>query len=177
MAMKKSTAARNFPVYLEVHVGGTSKQKLQQELDANGYIGDCARTMMSRPGFATATTSRVIKVVRVQLRELGFTDWVLWSDIIKGAGEVGGARLPAEAGPRIWLELSDQQPGDHFWILMDPIADAGGDPYVFYAVCNDDGERRLLGRHLPPGRRFYPHHGILFAVRDQGAAVFRNHRK
>jgi hypothetical protein len=37
---------------------------------------------------------------------------------------------------------------------------------VFYLVCHDDGERRLLGRYVSPGRRFFPHREIVFGVRS-----------
>jgi hypothetical protein len=61
--------------------------------------------------------------------------------------------------------LPEQQPGDHFWILMDPILGSDGEPYVFYLACHDDGERRLLGRYVSPARRFFPHREIVFALR------------
>jgi hypothetical protein len=161
------TGARPFPVYLEIEVGGGSKRQLVQALDAEGcYIGPCAREMISRPGFTMAPGSRTIKLARAQLRTLGFTDWVAWGDILKAAAGVGGEKLPPEVAARLWPKLPDQQPGDHFWILMDPIKGRDGEPYVFYLVCHDDGERRLLGRYVNPGRRFFPHREIVFGLRE-----------
>jgi len=159
--------ARIFPVYLELEVGGGSKRRLVQALHKGGcYIGHCAREMISRASFTTAASSRTIKLARTQLRTLGFTDWVAWSDILKAAAKVGGEKLPAEAAAHLWLELPEQQPGDHFWILMDPIIGRDGAPYVFYLVCHDDGERRLLGRYVSPDRRFFPHREIVFGLRE-----------
>jgi hypothetical protein len=155
-----------FPVYLALEVGGGSKRALVQALDKDGcYIGPCAREMIARSSFTTAETPHTIKLARAQLHTLGFTDWAAWSDILKAAAKVGAEKLPAEVAARLWLELPDYQPGDHFWILMDPITGQDGEPYVFYLVCHDDGERRLLGRYVSPGRRFFPHREIVFGLR------------
>src|SRR6516225_10582736 len=126
-------ATRRFPVYREIALGRGSKRQLVQELDeGDGYIGPCAREMIGRPGFAMAGSPHAVKLARAQLRTLGFTDWVSWGDILKAAAGVGGEKLPPEAAARLWLQLPDQQPGDHFWILMDPIKGRDGEPYVFY---------------------------------------------
>ena len=73
-------------------------------------------------------------------------------------------RPQAEVAARLWLKLPDQQPGDHFWILMDPITGQDGEPYVFYLASHDDGERRLLGRYVSSSRRFFPHREIVFGL-------------
>jgi hypothetical protein len=159
--------ARALPVYLELEIGGGSKRQLLQTLDKNGcYVGRCAHEMIAHPAFTIAPSPRRIRLARAQLRTFGFTDWVSWADILKAVTRIGGEKLPAEAGARLWLKLSDRQPGDHFWTLMDPIPDDSGDPYAFYLVCHDDGELRLLGRYVSPGRRFLPHREIVFALRD-----------
>lgn len=155
------------PSYLDLEIGGGSKRQLLQALERNGtYVGRCAQDMIANPAFTIAANSRTIRLARAQLHTFGFADWVAWGDILKAVSRVGGERLPAEAGARLWLELPDRQPGDHFWILMDPIHDHVGDPYAFYLVCHDDGERRLLGRYISPGRRFYPHREIVFGLRE-----------
>jgi len=102
----------------------------------------------------------------VQLSTLGITDWVTWSDVLKAAAKIEAEKLPAEAAARLALELPGQQPGDHFWILMDPIFAGDGEPYVFYLASHDDGERRLLGRYVSSIRRFYPHREIVFGLRE-----------
>jgi hypothetical protein len=155
----------NFPVYIALELGGGSKRALVQALDKGGcYIGHCAQEMIARASFSALGISRTIKVARTQLRTLGFTDWVAWSEVLKAAAKAGVEKLPAEVAARLWLELPDQQPGDHFWILMDPITGRDGEPYVFYLVCHDDGERRLLGRYVSSNRRFFPHREIAFGL-------------
>jgi hypothetical protein len=162
-----SAGTSSLPIYLELEIGGRSRQQLLKALDAEGcYLGHCAREMVTRPGFTTAPTTRAIKLARVQLRALGFSDWVAWSDILKAAAKIGGEKIPAEAGLQLRLDLPAQQPGDRFWILMDPIEGADGEPYAFYVVCHDDGERRLLGRYVGPDRRFYPHRQVVFGLRE-----------
>jgi hypothetical protein len=169
MARRKTTltgaGSSDFPVYLALEVGGGSKRALVQALDQDGcYVGQCAQEMIARASFAPAEGPGTIKLARVQLRALGFTEWVGWSDVLKAAAKVGAQKLPAEAAARLRLELSDQQPGDHFWILMDPIIGPDGEPYVFYLASHDDGERRLLGRYVSASRRFFPHREIVFGL-------------
>jgi len=173
MARRKPTTtpaaagSRVFPVYLELKMSGGSKRALMQALERDGcFIGHCAREMIARASFASAESPRTVKLARVQLGTLGVTDWVTWSDVLKAAAKIGVERVPAEAAVRLALELPEQQPGDHFWILMDPITGPDGEPYVFYLASHDDGERRLLGRYVSSIRRFFPHREIVFGLRE-----------
>jgi hypothetical protein len=154
-----------FPVYIALELGGGSKRALLQALDREGcYVGQCALAMIEHASFPGAEGPHTIKLARVQLSTLGVTDWVAWSDVLKAAAKAGARKVPAEAAARLALELPDQQPGDHFWILMDPVTGPGGEPYVFYLASHDDGERRLLGRYVSSIRRFYPHREIVFGL-------------
>jgi hypothetical protein len=160
-------AARAFPHYLDLEIGGGSKRQLLQALDKNGcYVGRCAQNMIAHPAFTIAAAASRLRLARAQLHTFGFTDAAAWGDILKAVARVGGEKLPPEAGARLWLKLPDRQPGDHFWILMDPVHGDNGEPYVFYLVCHDDGERRLLGRYVSPDRRFLPHREIVFGLRE-----------
>ncbi len=163
--MPSAAAVRPFPVYLELKVGNGSKRALTQALERDGcYVGRCAREMIARASFSASERPRTLKIARVQLSALGITDWVTWSDVLKAATRAGGEKITPDAATRLRLELPDQQPGDHFWILMDPLIGPDGDPYVFYLACHDDGERRLLGRYVSTIRRFYPHREIVFGL-------------
>lgn len=158
---------RTLPVYLDLEIGGGSKRQLLRTLDKQGcYVGPCAQEMILRPSFTIAERARGVRLARAQLHVLGFTDWATWGDVLKAAAKVGGEKLPPEVAARLWLRLPDRQPGDHFWTLMDPIERSDGEPCVFYLVCHDDGERRLLGRHVSPSRRFFPHREVVFGLRE-----------
>jgi hypothetical protein len=164
-AAASAEAARPFPVYAELKVGGGSKRALVQSLEREGcYVGRCAREMIARASFSATERPRSLKLARAQLSSLGVSDWVTWSDVLKAVVRAGGEKMTAEAAARLRLELPDQQPGDHFWILMDPVVGPDGEPYVFYLASHDDGERRLLGRYVSSIRRFYPHREIVFAL-------------
>jgi hypothetical protein len=159
------TGSSIFPVYIALELGGGSKRALLQALERDGcYVGPSAQEMIEHASFPGAEGPHTIKLARVQLSTLGVTDWVAWSDVLKVAAKVGARKVPAEAAARLALELPDQQPGDHFWILMDPVAGPDGEPYVFYLASHDDGERRLLGRYVSSIRRFYPHREIVFGL-------------
>jgi hypothetical protein len=160
-----SADARPFPVYAEIKVGNGSKRALLQALERDGcYVGRCAREMIARASFSASERPRGLKLARVQLSALGVTDWVTWNDVLKAAGRAGAEKVPPEGAARLRLDLPDQQPGDHFWILMDPLIGPDSEPYVFYLASHDDGERRLLGRYVSSIRRFYPHREIVFAL-------------
>ncbi len=160
-----STSPRIFPLYLELKLGGGSKRALLQSLERDGcYVGPSAQEMIASSSFAAAEGARAVRLARVQLRTFGLTEWVGWSDVLKAAAKAGAEKLSPEAAARLRLELPEQQPGDHFWILMDPIIGPDGEPYVFYLACHDDGERRLLGRYVSPARRFFPHREIVFGL-------------
>jgi hypothetical protein len=160
-----ATGSRTFPLYLALETGGGSKRALLQAIERNGsYIGPCAREMIARASFAGAESPRTIRLARVQLGTLGVADWVTWSDVLKAAHKVGAQKVPPEATARLALALPAQQPGDHFWILMDPMTGPDGEPYVFYLASHDDGERRLLGRYVSSIRRFYPHREIVLGL-------------
>jgi len=159
------TGSHRFPVYIALELGGGSKRALLQALERDGcYVGHCAQAMIEHASFPTAEGPHTIRLARVQLSTLGVDGWVAWSDVLKAAAKVGARKVPAEAAARLALELPDQQPGDHFWILMDPITGPDGEPYVFYLASHDDGERRLLGRYVSSIRRFYPHREIVFGL-------------
>jgi hypothetical protein len=171
MPRRKPTPApsspRIFPLYRELKFTGGSKRALVQALERDGcYVGPCAQDMITQSTFAAPEGARALKLARVQLRSFGLTEWVGWNEVLKAAAKAGAEKLPAEAAARLRLELPEQQPGDHFWILMDPIVGSDGEPYVFYLACHDDGERRLLGRYVSPARRFFPHREIVFALRS-----------
>src|ERR1700722_13811911 len=107
------TVARAYPSYLELEIGGGSKRQLLQALDKNGcYVGRCAQNMIAHPAFTIATAPRRLRLARAQLRTFGFTDGAAWGDILKAVAKVGGEKLPAEAGARLWLKIFDRQPGD-----------------------------------------------------------------
>src|SRR5258708_23359398 len=102
MPRKKPTptpaGSRHFPAYCELKVGGGSKRALLQALDRDGcYVGNCAREMIARASFAAAEGPRTINLARAQLRTLGITEWVAWSDVLKAAAKAGAQKLPAEA--------------------------------------------------------------------------------
>src|SRR5579872_5883373 len=118
-ALLAAETARPIPTFLELKVGNGSKRTLIQALERDGcYVGRCAREMIARASFSATERPRNLKLARTQLSALGVNDWVTWNDVLKTVARAGGEKVPAEAAARLRLELPDQQPGDHFWILM-----------------------------------------------------------
>ncbi len=131
-----------FPIYLELEVGGKSKDELLVELEAGGFfISDWAKDIMSKPAWKPGE-KQMVKFGRATLRELGFTKNPTTREIWARILELGHSLCEPADGPAIRLALN-QPLGDYFWLAMEQITGSGGDPDVF-GVCRDvDGESWL----------------------------------
>lgn len=127
----------------QLEIGGKTAQELERELEQKGFkIYDYARDMLRSKDFTTQKNPETIDLVRLKVRDLGFTDYVTTDQLYARAQELGLELCPAEVGPHQRLEDVDQPMEDHYRIAMKQIADRNGDPSVFYL------ERRLDGLWL-----------------------------
>ncbi|HVV38726.1 MAG TPA: hypothetical protein VHD31_00135 [Candidatus Paceibacterota bacterium] len=133
-----------FPVYLEIKVGGKSKDELLAELKSSGCsVSDWAKDIMSKPAWKPGK-KETVKFARVTIRDLGFTKNPTTAQIWARIRELGHSLCEPGDGPAIRLELKDQLRGDYFWTAMKQITDSGGRPSVF-SVGRSDGGRPWLG--------------------------------
>lgn len=135
--------AGEFPVYLEIEVGGKTKDQLLSEMKAAGYeVSDWAKDIMSKPAWKPGK-KQTVKFGRAKISELGFskkpTTREVWARIL----ELGHSLCEPGDGPAIRLALKDQPSGDYFWTAMEQISASDGDPGVFVVERRGDGERWL----------------------------------
>ncbi len=120
---------------------------------------------MGKPEFTTLPTPEQIALVRVKVRDLGFTDpnrLPTTTEVLARAQEFGLG--PAEVGPHLRLTLTDQPNGDVFWIAMKPISDSGGFPRVF-CLRRGGGGRWLDAAYAYPDDQWNLEGEIVFSLR------------
>ena len=165
---KFSTKGPVFTIYLEIEVGGKTKETLLAELQsADSFVSDWAKDIMSKPAFKSGKEGTV-KFGRATISELGFSDpknlpttRQVWTRIV----ELGHSLCQSCDGPAIRKALKDQPKGDYFWTAMEQIADSDGDPSVFYFKRDDDGERWLDAWWVNPDGKWLLGSTVVFRLR------------
>lgn len=154
-----------FPVYLELEVGGKSKDELLAEIkSADMFASDWARDIMQKDAWKL-DEKQVVKFARVKVSELGFTKNPKTSEIWARILELGHSLCESADGPAIRLALKDQPRGDYFWTAMEQIAASVGSPSVFYVKRYDDGKRWLNASWVYAGFEWSLVHEIVFRLR------------
>jgi hypothetical protein len=115
-----------------IEIGGMSEAQLERALTERPFsLSDIARYMMQSLSFSTFAESREIRVTRVTLGDLGFTEFPTIAHIFEQVPKLGLELLPAEASPHARLQDRYQRLGVWYHIAMNPIADRNGDPDAF----------------------------------------------
>jgi hypothetical protein len=143
---KFSAKGSVIPVYLEIEVGGKTKDELLAELQVEGFfVSEWAKDIMSKPAWKPGN-KEMVKFGRAKISDLGFTDpkklpttSEVWARIV----ELGHSLCESGDGPAIRLALKNQPRGDYFRVAMEQITDSDGNPDVFYLKHDDDGKRWL----------------------------------
>ncbi|MFH1608620.1 MAG: hypothetical protein ABH951_01215, partial [Patescibacteria group bacterium] len=103
----------------EVEIGGKTKDELKKEIKEKFTLGSYAESMMDNPDFIVLKNKEKINTVRLKVSDLGFYSGNPTTDeIYKKAEELGLELCPAETGPHLRLELTDQPLGDYFRVAM-----------------------------------------------------------
>ena len=105
----------------------------------NCLIGPRAGSLMDAPSFTTNEEEEEVGLVVVSLSDLGFEKETKYSDICKRAQKLGLDLCPAEVGPQLRLQFTDQLRG-FLLIGMKPIILKSLDePCVFLLGRNSAG--------------------------------------
>ena len=135
---------KDFPTWKTITLGthrtvGDLHTALKQ---GGNEVNGWAKDIMSKPAFTLAEEEHELQLVKVTVKELGFTDRTRFDRICDRAQELGLKLCPAEVGPQMRLQYADQTNPEYLVIAMEAITDSGGGPHVFY-VSRYDGERWL----------------------------------
>ena len=153
-----------FEVWRTLTMGGISKDELITRLSDGFHVSDWAKDIMSKPQFATLSEPTEVHLARVKVKDLGFTEAPTTTELFTRIKEIGDL-CPAEVGPHLRLNLTDQPKGDWFGVAMEPITDSDGDPNIFLLGRNDDGNRCLDATYADPGRQWPLDGEVVFCLR------------
>jgi hypothetical protein len=128
----------------------TASDFRKKVMEAGMKIGDWANDILGKPAFTATESVTEVELVIASVAELGFKDGATRKDIYVRAQELGLDLCPPEVGPQLRLQYTDQPKGEWLVIAMEPIADSGGNLYLFNVERVDD-ERWLLAPYGSPG--------------------------
>ena len=100
-------------------------------------IGEWGNDILRRIAVARSMADVVLYFATVA--DIGFPNGAPWSAIWSKLDELGYAKCPAEVGPQLRLQYLDQPLGEWVWVVMEPIPDSYGYPFVFSVERNEDG--------------------------------------
>ena len=104
----------------------------RKSLKDNGFkVGDWANDILGKPAFTVATEETELDLVVVSVSELGFKKGATREQIYARAKERGLDLCPAEVGPQLRLQYTDQPNGEWLVIAMEPIRDSDGSLGLF----------------------------------------------
>ncbi len=148
------TKSVNFPTFRTIKIGTLPNVKAIRKAitNAGSLISDWADDMMSKKEFTVAKKETEVELVVASVAELGFKDGAKYSAICERAKNFGLNLCPAEVGPQLRLQYTDQPKEKDEWlrIAMEPITDSDGYLSVF-SVDHDGCGLCLRGNLGLPG--------------------------
>lgn len=164
LVLASANGRQEFPVYLELEVGGKSKDELIAEIESAGmFVSDLSKDIMSKPAWKPGE-KETVKFARVSVRDLGFTKNPTTTQIWARIRELGHSLCESGDGPALRRALKGQVKGDICWTAMEQITDSDGDPHVFELECYDDGEQWLPATWASPGDSWDLGYEIVFRL-------------
>ena len=104
---------------------------------AGGRVSNWAADLMNRMTVAKKETK--VELVVASVAELGFKEGATYADICEKAKQLGLGLCPAEVGPQLRLQYTNQPNGEWLTIAMKPITGSDGSLSVFLVVRGDSG--------------------------------------
>lgn len=153
-----------FTVFKTIKLG-THKlvNDLRQSLkDGGNRIGKWGNDILGKITLAESEMEVTLHVATV--KELTGKDWATNREINEAIRSKGYDLCPAEAGPQLRLQYSDQPNGEWIRVAMEPISASDGDLNVFH-VAHDDGECWLNGSDGHPGNEWHGGARFVFVSR------------
>lgn len=152
---------------LDLEIGGKSKRDLEQEMKDQGInIGGYAQSMLDSRDFKTLSKPEQRKLVRLQVKDLGFTNYPTTTELYAKAEQLGLELCQPEVGPQYRLNYKNQPLGEWVYVGMKPIAGSGGRPGVF-DVGHGEGGLWLDYRWTEPDYEWGLGGRIVFSLRKK----------
>ena len=163
-----------------ITIGQMSKAGLIKELEARTklddsnenkiYISDNAKFMYNSSAFEVLKKPEEINLIRLTVKDLGFTKNATTDQIYQRAEELGLELCPPEVGLYLRLNFSkafkrEQPISDYPRVAMKQILDSDGNPHVFDVNRDGDGERWLRSGWAGPAGEWSPASGFVCRFR------------
>ena len=146
----------------ETQIGGQIKNEFVKKMEAqNIKISNYAQDMLNNPDFKTQPNIENLNLVRLTVKDLGFSNYATTEQIYQRADELGLDLCPAEVGPHLRLSYSGI---DWMFIAMKQISGRDGSARVF-SLSHDDADLWLYGFSAHMQRKWYPHDLFVFCSR------------
>jgi hypothetical protein len=121
---EKKAPAPNFKTFrtLKLGTGIPDADGFRKALKEAGFsVGDLANDLLGKPAFTVSSEAKEIELVILSVAELSFKNSATRKDIYARAIECGLALCPAEVGPQLRLQYTNQPKGEWLFIGMEPI--------------------------------------------------------
>ncbi|OGG62220.1 hypothetical protein A3C19_03045 [Candidatus Kaiserbacteria bacterium RIFCSPHIGHO2_02_FULL_54_22] len=125
---------------IELGTGIKNGQAFQRAIKAQGmkvYIS--AKNLLESPDFKVVGEREHAELVEVSVRSFGFKKMTRYDKICERAKELGFELCPAEVGPQLRLQYTDQSLEEYLIVAMNAVNDSDGDPNVFHVTRDYDG--------------------------------------
>lgn len=124
---------------IELGTGIQDGPAFQKAIEGKGMkVSRWAGDMLKSPDFKVADERVDVDLVEVPVSGLGFNKNTRYDAICTRAQEFGLELCPAEVGPQLRLQYTDQPSGEYLQIAMKTISGSGGYPNVFRVSRDDD---------------------------------------
>jgi len=169
---------------ITLYIGGMTAEELEKALDREKIlVTPFARSMLrNEKEFVIPVNKReqerggkraeTLHLVRLRVRDLGFTHYPTTTELFARAKEFGLDLCPPETGPYMRLAHKDQPPG-WYYIAMEPVTDSLGNPDVF-RLGRRGGGLWLCHVWAGPGRPWNLGARFVFGVRKPGLPAGRS---
>jgi hypothetical protein len=143
------------------------RTKLDDSNENKIYISDNAKFMYNSSAFEVLKKPEEINLIRLTVKDLGFTKNATTDQIYQRAEELGLELCPPEVGLYLRLNFSkafkrEQPISDYPRVAMKQIIGSDGYPDVFYVDRDGDGERWLHGYWARPTDEWTPTRVFVF---------------
>ena len=130
-----------FAIWKKIKLGTyKNATELKRDLENSGFkVSEWAADIIENPAFPLTYQEMTVDLVNVCVAELGFTTAAPLREIHARALTAGLQLCPADVGPEIRRQYSEQPLGECLGIAMETIRGSDGYHYFFRVLCGHSG--------------------------------------
>ena len=165
---------------MPITIGGIPKLQLLEQVKKTRYVSPYAERIIREDAFVTAEKAETAIQIILRVRDFGFTQMAHVADLLdpKRLSAWSDAHLdgweitlnPAEAGPHLAMQYTEQQVDEFLWMAMDRIIGYAGRPYLFYIERDDDEVFSLDSHWMYPAAPWPLHYTVAFRLQQKDAS-------